>query len=85
MPDGKVSTVFRLNNQELWSPEHPQLYDLTIEVLAGGKVLDRVSSYFGQRKISAQEGHVILNNVTLLSENGSRSGVLAGKPADPSQ
>ena len=61
--DGKVSTVFRLNDQELWSPEHPQLYDFTIEVLAGSKVLDRVSSYFGQRKISAQEGRVTLNNV----------------------
>ena len=56
-------TVFQLNNQELWSPEHPQLYDLTIELIAGDKVLDKVSSYFGQRKISVQEGRVALNNV----------------------
>ena len=56
-------TVFHLINQELWSPEHPQLYDLTIELLAGDKVLDKVSSYFGQRKIGVQEGHVALNNV----------------------
>lgn len=61
-PDGKVSIVFRLNDQELWSPERPQVYDLSIEVLAGSKVLDRVSSYFGQRKISVQGGHVFLNN-----------------------
>jgi beta-galactosidase/beta-glucuronidase len=62
--DGKATTVLRLIDQELWSPEHPQLYDLTIEVLVGGRVLDRVSSYFGQRKISAREGRITLNNIT---------------------
>jgi beta-galactosidase/beta-glucuronidase len=46
----------------LWSPEHPNLYDLRLELLdPGGEVLDRVDSYFGMRKIEAKDGKVFLN------------------------
>ncbi len=49
--------------QQLWSPEHPALYDLRLEVLdAQGVVLDTVTSYFGQRKIGISGGKVTLNN-----------------------
>src|SRR3712207_8152569 len=35
----------------LWSPEHPNLYDLRLELSeAGGRVLDVVDSYFGMRR-----------------------------------
>jgi len=47
----------------LWSPEHPNLYDLQLELLdRGGEVLDRVDSYFGMRKIEVKDGKVFLNN-----------------------
>jgi beta-galactosidase/beta-glucuronidase len=46
----------------LWSPEHPNLYDLRLELLdRDGEVLDRVESYFGLRKIEAKDGRVFLN------------------------
>lgn len=35
-----------------WSPETPFLYDLTVTLTEGGRELDRVTSYFGMRKIS---------------------------------
>jgi beta-galactosidase/beta-glucuronidase len=55
--------ILKLNGQRLWSPERPTLYDLTVElVAAGGQVVDRVESYFGQRKISVHDGKVYLNN-----------------------
>jgi beta-galactosidase/beta-glucuronidase len=54
--------VLKLEGQRLWSPERPTLYDLTVEVIAGGKVVDAVQSYFGQRKVSVQDGKVYLNN-----------------------
>ena len=54
--------ALKLEGQRLWSPERPTLYDLTVELLAGGKVLDTVQSYFGQRKISTHQGRVYLNN-----------------------
>ncbi len=47
----------------LWTPEHPNLYDLSLELLdAGGKVLDTVQSYFGMRNIEARDGKVFLND-----------------------
>jgi beta-galactosidase/beta-glucuronidase len=46
----------------LWSPEHPDLYDLRLELLdPDGQVLDRVESYFGMRKIETKDGKVFLN------------------------
>jgi hypothetical protein len=36
---------------KLWSPEDPFLYDLTVSVKQGDKVVDKVESYFGMRKI----------------------------------
>jgi beta-galactosidase/beta-glucuronidase len=55
--------VHRLNEQRLWSPWEPTLYDLTVELVGpDGRVLDRVESYFGQRKVSTHDGRVYLNN-----------------------
>ncbi|MEW5978616.1 MAG: sugar-binding domain-containing protein [Acidobacteriota bacterium] len=57
--------IARLEGQQLWSPERPNLYDLTLELLSDDKVLDQVESYFGQRKVSAHQGQVYLNNAPL--------------------
>ena len=47
----------------LWSPEHPNLYDLLLELLdPDGEILDRVESYFGMRKIEVKDGKVLLND-----------------------
>jgi beta-galactosidase/beta-glucuronidase len=47
----------------LWSPEHPNLYDLRLELLdPDGEVLDRVDSYFGMRKVEVKDGKVFLND-----------------------
>jgi beta-galactosidase/beta-glucuronidase len=56
-------TLMKLNSQQLWSPERPTLYDLTVElVAANGQTLDRIESYFGQRKVSVHDGKIYLNN-----------------------
>jgi len=40
-------------NPQLWSPDHPFLYDLKIQLVSRkGKVLDEVGSYFGMRSVS---------------------------------
>ncbi|NJN26224.1 MAG: beta-galactosidase [Cyclobacteriaceae bacterium] len=52
-----------IKNQKLWSPEHPTLYQLKLELIRKGKSIDAVNSYFGMRKISVQEhknGHKLL-------------------------
>ncbi|MBB6283147.1 glycoside hydrolase family 2 protein [Geobacillus subterraneus] len=46
----------------LWSPEHPNLYDIVFIIRENGYVVDRVESYFGMRKISVENGVIMLNN-----------------------
>lgn len=49
----------------LWRPGEPNLYDLNVRVLSGGKETDHVSAYFGMRKVEARNGQVLLNNTPL--------------------
>ncbi|MGD0341055.1 MAG: sugar-binding domain-containing protein [Bacteroidales bacterium] len=44
--------VLPVNDPKLWSPDSPFLYDLTVSIVRGGKVIDEIKSYFGMRKIS---------------------------------
>ncbi len=58
-------------NPELWSPDHPALYNLTVQLYDGDKVVDTVKSYFAMRKISLGKddaGHtrIFLNNKFLF-------------------
>lgn len=48
----------------LWSPEHPNLFDVTLELkdATTGEKLDTVHSYFGLRKIEAKDGMIYLND-----------------------
>lgn len=44
--------LVHINHPRLWSPDEPFLYDLEIELSRNEKLLDKVTSYFGMRKIS---------------------------------
>jgi beta-galactosidase/beta-glucuronidase len=46
----------------LWSPEHPNLYDIVFRIKENGQSIDEVKGYFGMRKISVVDGQVMLNN-----------------------
>ncbi len=58
------STLSAWNYQEnlVWTPEQPNLFDVTFRVLEHGCEVDTVQSYFGMRKVSIQNGHFLLNN-----------------------
>jgi beta-galactosidase/beta-glucuronidase len=58
----RAAAVMTLNDQRVWRPDRPALYDLTLEIVSGGTVVDRVQGYFGQRKVSLHDGKVYLNN-----------------------
>lgn len=63
---GEALTI-AINNPELWSPDHPFLYDVKLELLDGGTVVDEVKSYFGMRKVNLQKDkdgfvRMMLNN-----------------------
>ncbi|MFD0675558.1 MULTISPECIES: glycoside hydrolase family 2 protein [unclassified Paenibacillus] len=46
----------------LWQPGQPNLYDVEFVLYDGDKPVDRVTSYFGMRKISIENGFIYLNN-----------------------
>lgn len=54
-----------LDPVRLWSPQRPNLYDLTVRVYAGDEQVDCVKTYFGMRKVHVQEGVIMLNNSPL--------------------
>lgn len=57
--------IFRMgyhNEGWLWTPEHPNLFTVDFETTAPNAVTDKVSSYFGMRKIHTANGMAYLNN-----------------------
>ena len=48
-----------------WTPEQPNLYDLTITLKRNGATIDEVKSYFGLRDVAIKDGKVLLNGVPI--------------------
>lgn len=57
-----LSAAAKVGGPKLWQLNRPALYDVTLELRDGEKVLDRVRTYFGFRKISIENGRFYLNN-----------------------
>ena len=58
--------VLPLKQVKTWSPKSPFLYDIELTVKdASGKVIDRVTSYAGMRKIHIEGNRLYLNNEPL--------------------
>jgi beta-galactosidase/beta-glucuronidase len=60
---------FKIPSPKLWTPKNPFLYDLTIKLVRNEKIIDKIESYFGMRKIGLGK-----------SENGIRQIELNNKP-----
>lgn len=58
------SALSAWNYQEdlVWTPEQPNLFDVTFRILEHGCEVDAVQSYFGMRNVSIQNGQFLLNN-----------------------
>lgn len=57
--------IFRTNFHNdgwSWTPENPNLFDVTFRLHAENRILDEVQSYFGMRKVHTENGMVFLNN-----------------------
>lgn len=66
----KMNIVSEINEWKvmLWSPEHPHLYDVTFTLYKDEQIIDKVESYFGMRKVSIQDGNVLLNDVPIYQK-----------------
>jgi beta-galactosidase/beta-glucuronidase len=69
-----------------WSPAEPNLYDLTVRLLDGGRELDRVDTQFGLRDFWTVGGQVLLNGEPfvqrLVLDQGYFPGGLLTAPSD---
>ena len=55
--------VIPMKKYQTWSPENPKLYDVEYIISdKEGKVLDKISSYLGMRKVHIDGNKVYLNN-----------------------
>ena len=57
----RASAVALVSDPRFWSPERPQLYDVTFELRNGSTVADHVNSYFGFRTVGTENGRVHIN------------------------
>jgi len=61
------TVVIPVKKVKTWSPESPFLYDIEYQVLdKEGKVIDKVSSYSGMRKIHVEGNRMYLNNKAIF-------------------
>ena len=51
-----------------WAPWSPNLFDVTYRLWEGDALCDTAQSYFGLRKISIENGRVLLNNYPLFQK-----------------
>ncbi|MGQ9732704.1 MAG: sugar-binding domain-containing protein [Candidatus Zipacnadales bacterium] len=58
----QISATLKLSEVKPWAPGSPFLYDLTIDILRDGKVIDAVRSYFGLRKLRLQGNRFLIND-----------------------
>ena len=69
-----------------WSPEKPRLFDVVYRLYQDGELCDTVHSYFGLRKISVEDGVILLNNYPycqkLLLDQGYWQDSLLTAPTD---
>jgi beta-galactosidase/beta-glucuronidase len=56
------SVILSVKNPRPWSPHDPYLYDLRLELVDAGRVVDSVMSYAGLRKFHIEGNRFYLNN-----------------------
>ncbi|QYR23154.1 glycoside hydrolase family 2 [Paenibacillus sp. sptzw28] len=74
------------DNGWYWTPETPNLFDVKFVLKKNGSTVDQVDSYFGMRKVSADNGKFLLNNKKyyqkLILDQGYFPGGLLTAPSD---
>ena len=61
---GAIEIVQTLKNPKLWSAEHPNLYDLSVDLTdVSGQPLEHVTRRIGVREITIKDGIFLINNV----------------------
>ena len=62
---GHLELVQVLDKPHLWSAEHPNLYNISIELTQGGATIEHLASRMGVRELTIKDGVLLLNNVPI--------------------
>lgn len=60
--DQQLLSKWSFQEEMTWTPENPRLFDVVYTLIVDGEAVDRVTSYFGMRKVSVENGRFLLNN-----------------------
>lgn len=84
--DQQLLKSWNVQEDLVWTPENPRLFDVKFVVYEGERETDTVSSYFGMRKVSIENGKFLLNNrpyyQKLLLDQGYWEDSLLTAPTD---
>jgi beta-galactosidase len=67
---GQNEQVLEVVSPRLWSPESPELYSATVEIVSAAKIVDETSTHFGIRKIEVDAEHGFRLNGQMLKLKG---------------
>jgi len=57
--------TIKIPNPELWTPETPKLYTLSIDLIKNNATVDRVESYFAMREVTSRKDELGYNRIFL--------------------
>lgn len=84
--NGVAEIEIPVRNPKLWSPEDPNLYDISLKLTDGKKTIDEVKTYCGIRTVSVKGNRVLLNNkpyyLKLVLDQGYYPESLLALPSD---
>jgi beta-galactosidase/beta-glucuronidase len=69
---GRISLTLNVPNAQLWSPESPNLYDLTLELREGNRVVDRYTQRVGIRSLTLEPDRLLLNGKPYILKGVNR-------------
>ena len=82
---GKLETTIKIQlpDAQFWSPEHPDLYQATLELLEGRTIIDSYYERFGLREIETSGKAILLNGkpIYLRGYGDDNIEVLTGFPS----
>jgi beta-galactosidase len=67
-----ITQTMQVQSPLLWSPDHPYLYQLTIEALQNGKLIDKEVVATGIKKVRIQNNTFFLNDTKLTIRGTNR-------------
>ncbi|MEF8852353.1 MAG: sugar-binding domain-containing protein [Haloarculaceae archaeon] len=65
LDDGSGSCHLSVPDADYWTPDEPDLYDLRVDLRAGGDIVDSHADYFGMRSVSTDDERLYLNGEPL--------------------